>query len=814
MQLVKEKSNTYTSGIPEKQYEELYSKAGILYFVTDAKCCILSCNVTAREKLNYEKENFIGKNFLDIVAPGEHPHFSGTLEKCINRGFIKDEETFLMPDSGAPIPVQISGLVETDEDGVPAKIRFYVRDMAETYWAGKHKDLSRDIILAMRELASPEERLEKILGSIQKRLGAEGVGLFLSDFRGQAAVFGNWKCPDDADEEKHSFRRWPPPVWKKFIEMACGQGKTGLTEFGSFWTTSLTDLIIQMHPHNEIDNLVSLEDYEAIIIVPIYRNAGMTDYLVLLHTKAGKWQFGDVELLESISPLMSVSEEGHAAPDDEKAEDYKAIMDVSVCGVLLVKDGIIQEVNSRVEEMLGLPAESITGKSILDFVTEGSRPVIHKLVESGPDNQEIEAIEICPAAGCTVWVDCDRVPLSMNGSLTEMWCWVDKANHLRLQEQLIRARKMETLGLLAGGIVHEFNNLLATILGYNSLLSEEISKESPYYEDLQQITRTSERATELTSRLLAFAEGRSYQINELDVNQLIREVATILSRTLDKRIAIRAELNDDLNSIKADAGQVQQAILQVALNARDAMENGGKIVFRSSNLKLNQGDIRLKEGKNPGNYILIEISDTGLGMSSQTRDKVFDPGFSTKKDKPGKGLGMSMVRDIVEQHGGFISLFSEKSKGTVVKIYFPANEKKAIRKSRPSDTGIRPALGKETILLVDDEKMLKEAARKMLTRYGYKVITAESAPEAIAIYKKYKNRIDLIILDMIIPGMDVKQVLAWFRKVNPKVKIVASTNLGEQDYFEQNFSASVAGFIQKPFQVRPLLNQIRTIISA
>ena len=182
--------------------------------------------------------------------------------------------------------------------------------------------------------------------------------------------------------------------------------------------------------------------------------------------------------------------------------------------------------------------------------------------------------------------------------------------------------------MLAGGIVHDFNNLLACILGYTSLLSEEISKDSPYYDDIQQILRTSEKATELTSRLLAYAQGTSYIVEALDVNQLIKEIAAILSRTLDKNITIRAELNPQLSYIKADASQIQQAILQVALNARDAMPNGGKLFFQTRDVFLGENNAWLRFGGKPGRYVQVAISDTGLGMDAQVKERIFEPYLS------------------------------------------------------------------------------------------------------------------------------------------------------------------------------------------
>jgi CheY-like chemotaxis protein len=253
-------------------------------------------------------------------------------------------------------------------------------------------------------------------------------------------------------------------------------------------------------------------------------------------------------------------------------------------------------------------------------------------------------------------------------------------------------------------------------------------------------------------------------------------------------------------------------MLQIALNARDAMLKGGKLLFRTKNLFLDENNAWLRFGGKPGNYIQISISDTGIGMNGQVKQKIFKPYFTTKGDKEGKGLGLSMVQEIVENHGGFITVFSEKDKGTVFKIHFPAIQK-MIQEKR-IDQKEKPTLGKETILLVDNEKVLRETARKMLTRYGYKVISAENGTEAVSIYKKYMDRIDLIIMELMLPGIEVTKVIDWLKKLNPNVKIIASQGVGSNDSISKKFDQTIAGYVQKPFQVRPLLQKVRTILNA
>lgn len=815
MSVIDEKSNDNEVAILEKFYEELYSKAGILYISIEPDFVIASCNITTQEVLGHDREAICGKNFLNLFSSDCRQDIEKHVGICLNRGFIKDIEASMLCQSGDILSVKLSGMTQSDEEGIPQRVRFYIQDISEIVLARKLSELSKQFNRLHTSQDPLEKKLEKGLSTVQDCMGSEGIGLFVKNRNGQHFSCGNWKGVEKPESESADFRRWLPDAWHQFLNMCKEKELAVFTEAGSLIISSLSEMIGHLKPSDGVEHLLLLAEFESLVVVPIPSDDEMTNYLIMTHKLPEKWQVSDVELIESYAPLFPLQDEIVAQePVPADSHQLAVIMDTSIFGILVVSDGVVQMANGWIEKVLEYSREELEGKNLQDLIASDSQSVYEEILKSGDKRKNQNNLIVETKEGKRIGVQCERLQTIIDGTPSEIWLWIHVGDRERLQEQLIQARKMESLGLLAGGIVHDFNNLLATILGFNSLLLEEISNDSPYYNDVKQIGETSEKATELTSRLLAYAQGKSYIINNLDVNQLIREIAGILSRTLDKRIAIRAELDDDLLAIRADAGQVQQAILQVALNSRDAMEFGGRIIFKTSNLVMDKGDARLSEGRQAGSYILVEISDNGEGMNGQIKEHIFEPYFTTKDKMPGKGLGLSMVHEIVEKHGGFVSVFSEKSTGTVFKMYLPATKNRVQKEKMRVPSTEKPLLGKETILLIDDEKILKDTARKMLTRYGYKVICAGSVQEAVAIYKKYMKRIDLIILDLIIPGMDVKQILGWFRRVNPKAKIIAAAGLGEREYIERNFSQSLSGFVQKPFQVRPLLNEVRNILNA
>jgi PAS domain S-box-containing protein len=613
------------------------------------------------------------------------------------------------------------------------------------------------------------------------------------------------------------FKQWDQKQWAKFLKVCEPLKSVSFSSDGSFLTGTFKKLLTEFKSSEVRNYFSSLAVYESIIIIPIVNRSSLQGYFILTHRDRCRWDDRDVSFFEALVQVFGKNGSVEQPYQKSFSFDEKSLtlLDVPIVGILVVKSGKIQYVNRWVEKYLGVSQAELQGNAVLDYIAHDYREMVSKVLESeNGDEKEVKEceIEVLSKHKKSRWVECAINKFGTAGNSQELWFWINKEDRQALKKQLLFARKMESLGMLAGGIVHDFNNLIACILGYSSLLGEEIDKDSPYYDDIQQITQTSEKATELTSRLLAFAQGGSFVIPTLEVNQLIKEVAGILSRTLNKNIIIQAELDPELDTIKADPSQIQLAILQIALNSRDAMLNGGKLLFKTKNIYLGENNAWLRLGGKPGRYVQITISDTGSGMTGQVKGRIFEPYFTTKCQKEGKGLGLSMVQEIVENHGGFISVFSEKDKGTVFKIHLLASEKKIQKPSvLPKE---KPTLGKETILLVDNEKVLRETARKMLTRYGYKVISAENGAEAVSIYKKYLNRIDLIILDMFLPGMEINRVLSWLKKLNSNVKIIAASGIGGYGNMQQETNQNVAGYVQKPFQVRPLLRKVRTVLNA
>ena len=810
----KVKSKTYNQQSLESNHDDPCSKAGILHFLLNAKGRILFCNVTAREALGYEHDEITGKNFLVLFEKSESKSIQKQLDMCLNRGYVRNVDTAIRRSDGRPLYIRLNGLTENDEKGNPKTVRIYIQDITEIARARRERQLALRLAQHAQNADPSPQAVKQMLSEILAVMGGETAALFLVNDQGKRFVL---RYPREQAKDRERLDTWPPDMGERILKL-CKESDAGhFTGRGSYWTDDLSELAARIRPGPERDHLAKLQELGFLMLIPFKSPSGARGVFAMAHGVVGALNESDVAFLETQIPLLSCfqtkSEPG--TPTGETDEASESVMDVPILGMLKVRNGIVLSVNQWIEAFLGYSRKEIIGKAMLDFIDEAYHEMLSQMSsgESGTDDtpDRCEAVAVTKT-GQRRWMTCTRVRLPTSGNSDALWYWIHQHDRDQLKDQLLQARKMESLGMLAGGIVHDFNNLLASILGYSSMLSEEIPPDSPYYEDIQQINRTAERSAELTIRLMAHAQGGAFIVDDLIVNQLIKEVAGILSRTLDKSISIRADLAPDLWVLKADASQIQQAILQVALNARDAMTEGGKIVFQTRNFILEESGAWERLGGKPGRYVQIAINDTGSGMTGPVKERIFEPSFTTKDRTAGKGLGLSMVRDIVENHGGFISVFSEQGKGTVVKIHLPVVEEEATPSRTTTDE--KPASGQETILLVDSERILRETAYKMLTRYGYKVMGAESGPEAVALYKKYASNIDLIILDLLVPGMQIDKVLAWMKKLNPEAKIIASMDLGNERNLRDGFEQVISDYVQKPFQVRPLLRTVRSVLNA
>jgi PAS domain S-box-containing protein len=402
------------------------------------------------------------------------------------------------------------------------------------------------------------------------------------------------------------------------------------------------------------------------------------------------------------------------------------------------------------------------------------------------------------------------IPVSLETGENLIVC-EDITERLILEDQLQHAQKMEAVGILAGGVAHDFNNLLQAISGYTQLLLMEKNAGDPDFPRLKAIEKSIARAAQLVRQLLLFSRKEATERRNLNLSHEIGQVVRILERTIPRMIEIELHPGSRLWTVKADPAQIEQALLNLGINAADAMPDGGKLIIQTRNVAMAENHARQHIGASSGNYVLLTVSDTGCGMDKETLDHIFEPFFTTKGIGKGTGLGLASVYGIVKGHGGYIHCESGPGQGTTFTIYLPAIGHKD-EAAFPHPQEPLPEGGAETILVVDDVPDIRMLASETLQHFGYSVMTAASGEEALELHAGRKKLIDLTILDLGMPGIGGSRCLRELLALNPAAKILIASGYSADDTVKKAMESGAAGFIGKPYQVAELLTRVRSIL--
>jgi PAS domain S-box-containing protein len=466
-------------------------------------------------------------------------------------------------------------------------------------------------------------------------------------------------------------------------------------------------------------------------------------------------------------------------------------------------------INPVWERILGHRPDEVMGRYFVDFVRkEDSREYI-QLFEQIRDGKLIlrdRVGTILQKDGSEKVFNISGAPnLDLNGNVTGIvGIFKDISEQKRLESQLLQAHKMEAVGTLAGGIAHDFNNLLMGIQGYASLMFLDMNITHPLYDKLKGIEDQVRSGAELTKQLLGFARGGKYEVSVTDLNDIINKTSSMFGRT-KKEITIHRNYEDNIWTVEVDRGQLEQVLLNIYVNAWQAMPDGGDLYLETANVFLDQKSVRPYSVK-PGKYVRVMVTDTGVGMDEQTRKRIFEPFFTTKEMGRGTGLGLASVYGIIKGHNGIIDVYSEKGHGATFTIYLPASEKELVRKEQVATDIVR---GEGTILLVDDEDVIIDVGSEILEVLGYKVSVARSGREAIEIYKEKQDEIDMVILDMIMPEMDGGETFKVLKSIDPGVKVILSSGYSADARSTRMMEQGCYGFIQKPYSVNTLSQKVK-----
>jgi len=393
---------------------------------------------------------------------------------------------------------------------------------------------------------------------------------------------------------------------------------------------------------------------------------------------------------------------------------------------------------------------------------------------------------------------------------TEKRLFAAEAERERLEKQFHQAQKLESIGRLAGGVAHDLNNLLIPILGYGELLLLESTDPEQRRENVEQILKAGRRARDLVRQLLAFSRRQTLEFRLIDLNKLLTNFQKLLRRTIREDVVIRMLPAETLPLVKGDRGQIEQVVMNLAVNAQDAMPDGGTLTIETGQVELDEHYASLHDGVTPGPYVTLTISDTGTGMDSETLGQLFEPFFTTKEINEGTGLGLSTVYGIVKQHGGNVWAYSEPGLGAIFKVYLPISTE-SLPVGRPSPES-QSAGGSETILLVEDNEDVRELAFAILERNGYLVLVAESGPEALLLLEDHKGPLHMILTDVVMPEMNGRQLFEKVSTIYPDAKALYMSGYNRDVIAHRGVIDAGVNFIQKPFSVKLLTTRVREVL--
>ncbi len=525
---------------------------------------------------------------------------------------------------------------------------------------------------------------------------------------------------------------------------------------------------------------------------------------------------GELGLLAQAFDDMAAQLERQEHERRQAEEALKTLVDKSPFGIFIIQDGKFALVNPGFQEITGYRSEELLGQEAMMLVVpEFQVQVREQAVEmlKGKRHAPYE-YQFLTKQGEIRWAMERVASTEIDGKRAAIGYFVDVTEHNRLEEQLAQLQRVEAIGVLAGGIAHDFNNLLTAIMAHTEMMLMDQGQDHPHSQHLRDIMKASQRGNALTQQLLAFSRRQILQPRVFNLNEVVAEIEKMLRRLIGEDIDLATVLEPQLGAVKADPGQVEQIIMNLAVNARDAMPRGGRLTLETANVLLGQEYVWTHPAVTPGPYIMLAVSDTGVGMEAHLQKRIFEPFFTTKELGRGTGLGLATVYGIVKQSGGYIWVYSEVGQGTTFKVYLPRVAEAALPLKAP-DVAPPPTLyGRETVLVVEDDGTLRTIISRGLGMFGYTVLLAGHGDEALEVAARHDGPIHLLLTDVIMPRMSGLDLAARLAPLYPDMKILYMSGYTDNAIVHHGVLDDALTFLQKPFQVTTLLQKVREVLGA
>ena len=625
---------------------------------------------------------------------------------------------------------------------------------------------------------------------------------------------------DDANDGQliaHELGRLTPPPQ---IERVTGEASflAALKDFAP-------DVILSDHNLPAFDGRRALEQTRAILpdIPFILVTGSLNEETAVSYLKAGATDYILKDRLVRLGPAileaLERARERQALRRHERL--VREIIDANP-SLIFVKDweGRFVLVNQATAEIYGTTVDGLVGKTDADF-NPNAEEVAHflrddrEVMASGRPKFVPEEPVTNPHTKQTRWFQTIKLPLRLPGeeAVTMLGVATEITERKLLEEQLLQSQKMEAVGQLAGGVAHDFNNILTAIVGYADLLAAEVGQNSQQREDIEEIRKAARRAAALTRQLLSFSRKQVLEPRIVDVNGVVLNLDKMLRSLMSENIALKTEFAEDLDAARVDPNQLEQVIMNLAINARDAMPDGGTLTIETANATLDEDYAAKHVAVIPGDYVMLAVTDTGCGMTEATKARIFEPFFTTKPAGRGTGLGLSTVYGIVKQSSGNIWLYSEPNKGTTFKIYLPAVDAlpEDIGKAAPVEAGRH---GSGTVLVVEDDEQLRRLTHRALAAQGYEVLEADRGRSALDIARRHKGAIDLLVTDLVMPDTNGPKLAETLRAARPGLRVLFMSGYPEGAIVHHGMLEPGVAYLAKPFTTEAITRKIREVLEA
>lgn len=787
----------------EARFRTMFENSPDAIFVEDENGTVLDANRAACTLHDLSREELVGMNASALVPP-EKRAVVAAMQKRWFQGIPCYIESVSRSRSGNDVPVEIRG--------------------NQIHYNGQSA-----LLLQVRDI-SRRKRMEKALRDISQAVSSD---MGLSFFYGLVQNLTQTLSMDYAfigEFEDGTFDRVRTVAVAHRGEIADDfTYELKGTPCENVVNQRLCSYAENIRDHFPKDQLLAELGVESYIGTPLCDSSGnVVGLLSVMHTQPIEHTLLAESVLNICASRAAAELERKQATEDlwESEERYRSltddVLDTSSVGILIFDEEMrVVWVNQALEEYLGISRERLVGFDqhvLLDDVIQQAiaepKDYVQRLKDARERDNHTERIECRVRPGphrAERWLEHRSQPIRTGlyaGGHIEHY--IDITEVKQLEEQLLQAQKMESVGRLAGGIAHDFNNLLTSILGFSRLLLDELADRERCRLDVEEIINAGERAAKLTSQLLAFGRRQIIDVKPVALNAVIGQMAHLLARTMTEEVELVTRLEEDLASVEADVGQVEQIIMNLAVNARDAMPDGGTLILRTATVRLDEDACHNMVHLSPGGYVLMSVKDNGTGMSKDVQEHAFEPFFTTKEVGKGTGLGLSTVYGIVHQFGGDVAIESKPGKGTEVRIYFPQIREPAPPSVRPAED--RLPVGRETILLVEDEDSVRNLTKRILTSQGYHVLQARLGDEAIEISDDHPDGIDLLLTDVVMPKMSGPNLAKRLNQDRPEMKVLYISGFAEESASQHGLRDKSSDLLLKPFRRENLVRKVREVL--